>query len=47
MNGQHAMQVLVLTANRARPGIALVNAAPPVSLDVDMNYPERSGLTGC
>jgi len=44
MNGQHAMQVLVLTANRARPGIALVNAAPPVALDVDTNHPERSGL---
>lgn len=41
------MQVLVLTANRARLGVQLVaNAARPEIEDVDQNFPERSGLQG-
>lgn len=45
MNGAHAIQVLVLTADRARPGVErIANAAPPEVENVDLNYPDRSGL---
>lgn len=47
LNGQHAMQVLVITANRARPfAERVVNVAPPEVEAVDLNYPTRSGLQG-
>ena len=45
MNGVHALQVLVITGERARPGVILVeNVAPPEAENVDLNYPDRSGL---
>ena len=45
MNGAHAMQILVLTGDRARAGVNLVeNVAPPEVENVDLNYPARSGL---
>lgn len=45
MNGQHATQLLVLTGDRARAGVNLVeNVALPEVENVDLNYPDRSGL---
>jgi hypothetical protein len=45
MSGVHALQVLVLSGERARPGVNLVeNVAPPEVESVDLNYPDRSGL---
>ena len=45
MNGAHAMQVLVLTGAAARPGVNQIeNVVPPEVEDVDLNYPDRSGL---
>ena len=47
MNGAHAMQVLVLTHNRAQALPApIANVAPPEFESVDLNYPDRSGLQG-